>query len=139
MESEPPRIEFPCAYPIKVLARSSEDLTEVILTVFEQHAPGFDRTAVTARVSGKGTFTALTVTITTLVVLIGGSTALGPISRRWSNVRNWAPTAGLAVGAVTMVMPFFAADDAKTGATLAAMHLITGLAWFGALRPSKAE
>ena len=82
---------------------------------------------------------ALTVTITTLVVLIGGSTALGPISRRWSNVRNWAPTAGLAVGAVTMVMPFFAADDAKTGATLAAMHLITGLAWFGALRPSKAE
>ncbi len=64
MEQEPPRIEFPCAYPIKVLARSSEDLTEVILTVFEQHAPGFDRTAVTARISGKGTFTALTVTIT---------------------------------------------------------------------------
>lgn len=64
MQQEPPKIEFPCPYPIKVLARSSEDLTEVILTVFEQHAPGFDRAAVTARASGKGTFTALTITIT---------------------------------------------------------------------------
>ena len=63
MEQEPPKIEFPCDYPIKVLARSSEDLTEVILTVFEQHAPGFDRTAVTARASKKGTFTAITITI----------------------------------------------------------------------------
>ncbi len=64
MQQEPPKIEFPCDYPIKVLGRSSEDLTEVILTVFEQHAPGFDRTAVTARASSKGTFTAITVTIT---------------------------------------------------------------------------
>ncbi|MCB1697834.1 MAG: DUF493 domain-containing protein [Pseudomonadales bacterium] len=64
MQPEPPRIEFPCDYPIKVLARSSEDLREVILTVFEQHAPGFDRTTVTARASNRGTFTALTVTIT---------------------------------------------------------------------------
>ena len=64
MEQEPPRIEFPCDYPIKVLARSSEDLTEVVFTVFEQHAPGFDRTSVTARASSKGTFTAITITIT---------------------------------------------------------------------------
>ena len=64
MDQEPPKIEFPCDYPIKVLARSSEDLTEVILSVFERHAPGFDRTTVTARPSRKGTFTAVTVTIT---------------------------------------------------------------------------
>jgi putative lipoic acid-binding regulatory protein len=64
VEQEPPKIEFPCDYPIKVLARSAEDLAEVILEVFERHAPGFDRTTVTARASGKGTFTALTITIT---------------------------------------------------------------------------
>lgn len=64
MEQAPPKIEFPCAYPIKVLARSSEDLHEVILTVVEQHSPGFDRATVTSRASGKGTFTAITVTIT---------------------------------------------------------------------------
>ncbi len=64
MQQEPPKIEFPCDYPIKVLARSAEDLHEVILTVFEQHAPGFDRTTVTARASSKGTFTAITIVIT---------------------------------------------------------------------------
>ena len=64
MEQEPPRIEFPCDYPIKVLARSSEDLTEVILEVFERHAPGFDRDKLAARASSKGTFTAITIVIT---------------------------------------------------------------------------
>ena len=63
MEQEPPRIEFPCAYPIKVLASSSEDLLEVVLDVFERHAAGFERSTVTSRPSSKGTFTALTVTI----------------------------------------------------------------------------
>ena len=64
MEQEPPKIEFPCAYPIKVLARSSDDLTEVVIEVFERHAPGFDRAGIAARASGNGTFTAITITIT---------------------------------------------------------------------------
>lgn len=64
MEQEPPKIEFPCDYPIKVLARTAEDLHEAIFEVFEQHAPGFDRQTVTARASSKGTFTAITITIT---------------------------------------------------------------------------
>jgi putative lipoic acid-binding regulatory protein len=64
VQQEPPRIEFPCDYPIKVLGRSGEDFAEVVLAVFEQHAPGFDRTSITARASGKGTFTAITITIT---------------------------------------------------------------------------
>ena len=62
-QQEPPRIEFPCDYPIKVLARSAEDLTEVIIEVFERHAPGFDQETVVARASSKGTFTAITITI----------------------------------------------------------------------------
>lgn len=64
MEQEPPRIEFPCDYPVKVLARASQDLHEVILAVFEEHAPGFDRDRVTARDSRNGTFRAITVSIT---------------------------------------------------------------------------
>lgn len=63
MQQEPPKIEFPCDYPIKVLARSSDDLVEVIYSVFELHAPGFDRAVVTSRESRKGTFTAITITI----------------------------------------------------------------------------
>lgn len=63
-QQEPPRIEFPCDYPIKVLARTGEDLTQVIIEVFERHAPGFDQEAIAVRASSKGTFTALTITIT---------------------------------------------------------------------------
>ena len=63
-QQEPPRIEFPCDYPVKVLARSAADLTEVIVEVFERHAPGFDQETLVARASSRGTFTAITITIT---------------------------------------------------------------------------
>jgi putative lipoic acid-binding regulatory protein len=63
-EPEPPKIEFPCAYPIKVLGRSSDAFEASILAVFERHAPGFDPQSIAARASRKGTFTALTITIT---------------------------------------------------------------------------
>ncbi len=63
-QQEPPRIEFPCDYPVKVLARSAADLTEVIVEVFDRHAPGFDQETLVARASSRGTFTAITITIT---------------------------------------------------------------------------
>ena len=66
MEQPPdaPKIEFPCDYPIKVMGRSSDAFESVILDVFERHAPGFDQQTVVAKVSSKGTFTSLTITIT---------------------------------------------------------------------------
>ena len=63
-ESDPPKIEFPCDYPIKVLGRSGEDFESVIFEVFEIHAPGFDRETITMNVSSKGTFRSITITIT---------------------------------------------------------------------------
>jgi len=63
-EPNPPKIELPCAYPIKVLGRSCDDFEASILAVFERHAPGFDQQTIAARASRKGTFTALTITIT---------------------------------------------------------------------------
>jgi putative lipoic acid-binding regulatory protein len=63
-DTDAPKIEFPCDYPIKVLGRSSAEFKSVILEVFERHAPGFDSQTITVRASRKGTFTALTVTIT---------------------------------------------------------------------------
>ena len=63
-EQEPPKIEFPCQYPIKVLGRSGEDFEIIVLEVFEQHAPGFDRETITGNVTSKGTFRSLTITIT---------------------------------------------------------------------------
>jgi uncharacterized protein len=63
-EPEAPKIEFPCVYPIKVLGRSSEVFEAIILQVFERHAPGFDQQTIEVRISRKGTFTSLTITIT---------------------------------------------------------------------------
>ena len=63
-EPDPPKIEFPCEYPIKVLGRSSDTFKSVILEVFERHAPGFDQEAVVLKASSKGTFSSLTVVIT---------------------------------------------------------------------------
>ncbi len=62
-EQDPPKIEFPCDYPIKVLGRSTAVFRTVVLEVFERHAPGFDSGAVVEKGSSKGTFTSLTVTI----------------------------------------------------------------------------
>lgn len=61
---EPPKIEFPCDYPIKVLGNRCQEFRAVILEVFERHAPGFDPGAITTRDSRKGTFIAMTVIIT---------------------------------------------------------------------------
>ena len=61
---DPPKIEFPCDYPIKVLGRSSDAFESIIFEVFERHAPGFDQEGMTVNASSKGTFTSLTITIT---------------------------------------------------------------------------
>lgn len=63
-EQDPPKIEFPCDYPIKVLGLSSDNYHALILEVFELHAPGFDRDSIVAKASKKGTFTSLNITIT---------------------------------------------------------------------------
>ncbi len=63
-EQEPPKIEFPCDYPVKVLGRASPEFEPVILDVFERHDPGFNRERITAKASREGTFVSLTVFIT---------------------------------------------------------------------------
>ena len=63
-DQEPPKIEFPCDYPIKILGRSVESFEETVLGVVERHAPGFDRSTISQRDSRKGNFLALTLTIT---------------------------------------------------------------------------
>ncbi len=63
-EQDPPKIEFPCDYPVKVLGRSSEAFESIVFEVFERHAGGFSRETMTVNGSSKGTFTSLTITIT---------------------------------------------------------------------------
>ena len=63
-DADPPKIEFPCEYPIKVLGRSGDTFEAQVLAVFERHAPGFDPARITRNASSKGTFSSMTVMIT---------------------------------------------------------------------------
>jgi putative lipoic acid-binding regulatory protein len=63
-QQEPPKIEFPCDYPVKVLGRSVADFESEVLAIFERHAPGFSRQRITQRASREGKFTAITIFIT---------------------------------------------------------------------------
>ncbi len=62
-QPEPPKIEFPCHYPIKVVGRRCEQFSESVLTIFERHAPGFDAEAMTVKSSSGGKFVSLTIVI----------------------------------------------------------------------------
>lgn len=63
-EMEAPKIEFPCDYPIKVVGKAGAELHTLVLEVMEIHTEGFDQTRITIRDSSKGTFQAITATIT---------------------------------------------------------------------------
>ena len=63
-EQERPRIEFPCEYPVTVVADAGVTLREQLFAAFEEHAPGFDRAAVTQRASRNGNYQSLVFVIT---------------------------------------------------------------------------
>ncbi len=62
-DEQPPRIEFPCDYPIKVVGDAAPDFRELVIDIVSSHAPEMDPTAVTERQSRNGRFTSLTMTI----------------------------------------------------------------------------
>ena len=63
-DQEPPKIEFPCDYPVKVLGRRVPEFESVVADVIEKHAPGFPRDSISLRASREGTFVSLSVMIT---------------------------------------------------------------------------
>ncbi|MBT6027959.1 MAG: DUF493 domain-containing protein, partial [Porticoccaceae bacterium] len=48
-KQQPPKIEFPCDYPIKVLGEANTGFNEHVLAVMDRYAPGFDRQKVSIR------------------------------------------------------------------------------------------
>ena len=64
VEQEPPKIEFPCDYPVKVMGGSGPQFEVTVVEILERHAPGIDHSRITTKASRKGTFTSMTVFIT---------------------------------------------------------------------------
>jgi len=53
-------LEFPCAFPIKVLGRTEEGFAQTILEVVLRHAPDFDSASMGMRASREGNYLSLT-------------------------------------------------------------------------------
>lgn len=63
MSARPPRIEFPCEYPIAVVGEAAVDFRAMVETIVERHAPGFPRERTTVRESGGGRWVSVRLTI----------------------------------------------------------------------------
>lgn len=60
---EPPKIEFPCDYSLRVIGNSSGDFRQLVLDTIRPYAPELDETRVTTKASRKATFTSVTLYI----------------------------------------------------------------------------
>lgn len=60
---KPPTIEFPCAYPIKVIGVNEGNYRDSVVSIVRIHAPGLDVEAVTLKDSRSGTYCSVNLTI----------------------------------------------------------------------------
>ncbi|MFO1347202.1 MAG: DUF493 domain-containing protein [Pseudomonadales bacterium] len=61
---EPPKIEFPCRYPVKVMGVAGDEFRSATVSIFEKHAGVITETDISIRASNGGNYEALTITIT---------------------------------------------------------------------------
>lgn len=57
-------IEYPCAFPIKVMGAHAEGFVEAIVAVARRFDPGFDASTVETRASRGGNYLGITITVT---------------------------------------------------------------------------
>lgn len=62
-QQQPPKIEFPCDYPIKVIGDAGVGLREQVVEIMGRHAGEVNEALITERASREGRYIAITVTI----------------------------------------------------------------------------
>lgn len=60
----PPKIEFPCAYPIKVMGEAAPDFKACILDALKEENTQFEESSITVADSRNGRFQSIRITIT---------------------------------------------------------------------------
>jgi uncharacterized protein len=60
---QPDLLQFPCAFPIKVMGARVEGFAETIAQVIRDHDPDFDPSSIEMRPSRQGNYLGLTVTV----------------------------------------------------------------------------
>lgn len=63
METQDSLIEYPCAFPIKIMGRTEPGFAQTIVDLVKRHAPDFDPGSVEMRVSRKSKYLSLTCTV----------------------------------------------------------------------------
>jgi len=56
-------LEFPCAFPLKIMGLANTALAQTVLDIVHRHAPGFDGATMEMRASSGGKYVSLTCTI----------------------------------------------------------------------------
>jgi putative lipoic acid-binding regulatory protein len=56
-------LEFPCAFPLKIMGARHDDFVATVLAIVTRHAPDFAADQVETRRSAKGNYLSLTCTI----------------------------------------------------------------------------
>ncbi len=57
-------LQFPCAFPIKAMGRTTDLFAQTVVAVVQRHAPDFDAATVELRASSAGNYLSVTCTIT---------------------------------------------------------------------------
>ena len=60
---EAAKIEFPCAYPIRILGEKSDDFLRRVVEITQRHAPELQHDSVTFKESSKATYMSVLVVI----------------------------------------------------------------------------
>ena len=62
-EAQESLLQFPCAFPIKIMGVADKTLAQVVLEIVLRHAPSFDAKTMEMRASKTGKYIGLTCTI----------------------------------------------------------------------------
>lgn len=56
-------LEFPCAFPIKIMGERRDEFAQIMVEIVTRHAPDFVATAVEMKASTSGKYLSLTCTV----------------------------------------------------------------------------
>ncbi|MDO8891264.1 MAG: DUF493 domain-containing protein [Sulfurimicrobium sp.] len=63
MSDQETLLEFPCAFPVKIMGRTEDGFANAMLEVVLRHAPDFDSASMTMKASSSNKYLSLTCTI----------------------------------------------------------------------------
>ncbi len=61
--TDPPLLQFPCDFPLKVMGQASDDFAALVVEIVARHVPNLRDDAIQHRPSKQGTYVSLTVTV----------------------------------------------------------------------------